>query len=235
MIRSHLFIATIGGDQASDCNWQGSRIQNSTVGRVAPVQKLSCEDITLPGSLFAVWAEMQDLIQEPPVTMDPLTASNWLLVSQDCTSVQYTTQKLLFPANPERFYVGVIGSQGFNSGVHCWDVGVGYSEKWTLGVVEDTVDRTKLLVMEPRARFWSIHLNDGVYRLGVRAQTEISVKEDPWIIRVWLDYDKGRIRFCDPHRNKTLAAYNCKLKKKVFPYFCSGSTDFPLTLFPGKV
>ncbi|XP_063073963.1 E3 ubiquitin-protein ligase TRIM39-like [Engraulis encrasicolus] len=211
------------------------RIQTSAVDTVAPVQKLSCEDITLPGSLFAVWAEMQDLIQEPPVTLDPLTASKRLFVSQDCTTVQYTTQKLLVPDNPERFYVGVMGSQGFNSGVHCWDVGVGDSEKWTIGVVEDTVDRKKLLVMEPQARFWSIRLSDGVYRLGVRAQTEIIVKEDPWIIRVWLDYDQGRIRFCDPHRNNTLCTYSCKFKEKIFPYFCSGSTDFPLTLFPGKM
>ncbi|XP_063073786.1 nuclear factor 7, ovary-like [Engraulis encrasicolus] len=126
------------------------RIQNSAVG-TAPAQKLNCEDITRPGSLFAVLAEMQDLIQEPPVTLDHLTASDKLIVSQCFTAVQYTTQWLYVVDNPERFYVGVIGSQGFSSGVHCWDVGVGNSHYWILGVVEETVDRKAPLSMEPRS------------------------------------------------------------------------------------
>ncbi|XP_041935233.1 E3 ubiquitin-protein ligase TRIM39-like isoform X9 [Alosa sapidissima] len=209
------------------------RIKNSAVEPIRKVPEVHCEDITLPGSLFTVWAQMKDLIQKPPVMLDPLTASSQLIISEGCTTVTYSKQRLSVPDNPERLYVGVLGSQGYTAGLHCWDVGVGNSNKWTLGVIEENVDRKELLKMEPSGRFWSIRLSDGVYRVGVRGQPQIAVRYVP-SIRIWLDYDKGLVKFCDPHRNCTLYSYTCKFKEKVFPYFCSGDPNCPMSLFPGK-
>ncbi|KAK2893128.1 hypothetical protein Q8A67_013116 [Cirrhinus molitorella] len=72
--------------------------------------------------IFTTWARMQNLVEHPPVTLDPETASSKLLVSQDCTSVEYSEMNMTVSDNPERLYVGVLASQGFSSGVHCWDV-----------------------------------------------------------------------------------------------------------------
>lgn len=80
---------------------------------------------------------------DAPVTLDPDTASSKLLVSQDCTSVQYVEMKLDVFDNTKRLHDGVLASQGFSSGVHCWDTEVGDNNNWTLAVMGETVNRKK--------------------------------------------------------------------------------------------
>ncbi|KAL1279612.1 hypothetical protein QQF64_026285, partial [Cirrhinus molitorella] len=70
-----------------------------------------------------------------PVILDPNTAHPHLLLSDDLTRVRYSGYQPV-PDNPERFdcYHCVLGSEGFNSGTHCWDVELKQSKRWSLGV-----------------------------------------------------------------------------------------------------
>ncbi|XP_048056286.1 zinc-binding protein A33-like [Megalobrama amblycephala] len=72
---------------------------------------------------FRVWKKMQDIVQNTPVILDPNTANPFLILSDDLTSVRENRNKQPLPDNPERFDC-VLGSEGFNSGTHCWDVEV---------------------------------------------------------------------------------------------------------------
>uniref|UniRef100_A0A8C1R152 Zinc-binding protein A33-like n=1 Tax=Cyprinus carpio TaxID=7962 RepID=A0A8C1R152_CYPCA len=184
--------------------------------------------------IFTTWARMQNLVEKSPVTLDPDTASSKLQVSEDCTSVVYKKKKINVSDNPERLYVGVLASQGFSSGVHCWDVEVRNNNNWTLGVVGETVDRKRLYKMDPKSRFWCFRYVDYEYKKGNKSVSHINSNERPNIIRLQLDFEKGELRFIDPFRNRSLCTYTGGFPEKVFPYFCSGDVDKPLHVFAAK-
>lgn len=169
-----------------------------------------------------------------PVTLDPLTSSDQLLLFNKSTAVQYTDYAHWVPDNPERFHSGVLSCRGYTSGLHCWDVEVGDCNKYMIGVVAENVNRKTLLRQDPQNLFCVLQLSDGVYRAGGRRQTAIEVCGVPWIIRVWLDCDKGLVKFCDPHKNYILYIFKYKFNVKVFPYFCSRDDLCPMHLFPGN-
>ncbi|ROI15137.1 Tripartite motif-containing protein 35 [Anabarilius grahami] len=77
-----------------------------------------------------------DCVSSAPVILDPNTAHPWFVLSDDLTSVKYSGINQLLPDNPERFdcYQCVLGSEGFNSGIHCWDMEVTENSWWVLGV-----------------------------------------------------------------------------------------------------
>ncbi|XP_016367620.1 zinc-binding protein A33-like [Sinocyclocheilus rhinocerous] len=184
--------------------------------------------------IFTTWARMQNLVEQPPVTLDPDTASNKLQVSDDYTSVEYVEVKLHVSDNPKRLQEGVLASQGFSSGVHCWDVEVGDSNNWTLGVMGETVNRKKLCKMDPKNSFWCFRNVDGKYKKGTKPISDFDSNERPNVIRLQLDFDKGELRFIEPFRKSSLCTYTGGFPERVFPYFNTGDPDSPLSLFPAN-
>uniref|UniRef100_A0A671MUR8 Uncharacterized protein n=1 Tax=Sinocyclocheilus anshuiensis TaxID=1608454 RepID=A0A671MUR8_9TELE len=91
---------------------------------------------------FRVWKKMQELVQNTPVTLDPNTAHPRLILS-DLTSLRRSKTQQLVPDNPERFdkYSCALGSEGFNSGTHFWDVEVGDNSWWIIGVTTQSNKR----------------------------------------------------------------------------------------------
>ncbi|XP_010182188.1 PREDICTED: tripartite motif-containing protein 35, partial [Mesitornis unicolor] len=76
------------------------------------------------GSLqYNVWKKMLDTITVVPFSFDPNSAAGWLSVSEDLSSVTNGGYKLLLE-NPERFASApcILGSRGFSSGFHTWEV-----------------------------------------------------------------------------------------------------------------
>ncbi|CAL8401094.1 unnamed protein product [Boreogadus saida] len=82
---------------------------------------------------YAVWKKLEENVSYYPVILDPNTASSNLHPSEDLTSVRCGARQQL-PENPERLYCGVLGSRSIESGPYTWEVEVGDSARWELGV-----------------------------------------------------------------------------------------------------
>uniref|UniRef100_A0A671PJN5 Tripartite motif-containing protein 35-like n=1 Tax=Sinocyclocheilus anshuiensis TaxID=1608454 RepID=A0A671PJN5_9TELE len=172
---------------------------------------------------FRVWKKMQDIVQNTPVILDPKTANPWLVLSDDLTSVRYGNKQPL-PHNPERFdyYSCVLGSEGFNSGTHSWDVEVKESRCWSLGVTTASNQRKGCDFFDTDV--WSVEHGSSV-RSGFHLEQNLKH------VRAYLDYDRGTVSFSDPVTNRHLHTYATTFTDTVFPFFCCYSL-FPLRILP---
>lgn len=175
------------------------------------------------GSLqYRVWKKMLNIINTAPVTLDPNTAAPWLHLSEDLTVMGYRLSKLQLPDNPERFdsCVSVLGSEGFSSGKHHWDVDVKGLTGWCLGVAKASARRKGVIKVDPENGFWAIGLMDGCeyYACTSPWRTELSVS--PHIIRVDLDCKAGIVSFYNVENMSLLYSFTDTFTEKVYPYFC---------------
>ncbi|XP_067107558.1 E3 ubiquitin-protein ligase TRIM35-like [Osmerus mordax] len=183
---------------------------------------------------FRVWEKMQYIVTYTPVTLDPNTAHPDLILSEDLTSVRLSQTRQQLPDNPERFdyYRRVLGSEGFNSGTHSWDVEVGDSTLWILGVLAESVQRKG----DKLGKCWRIWFCKGKYTAASSSGpvTVFTVRQNPQRIRVQLDWDGGKLSFSDPDRNTHLHTITHTFTERLFPYIDNGSTIHPLRILPVK-
>uniref|UniRef100_A0A3B3SGJ6 Tripartite motif containing 35-12 n=1 Tax=Paramormyrops kingsleyae TaxID=1676925 RepID=A0A3B3SGJ6_9TELE len=186
------------------------------------------------GSLkFRVWEKMLGTVQYTP----------WLSVFDDLTSVRDTGVKQQLPDNPERFSpcVGVLGSEGFNSGKHSWEVEVGDTPEWDVGVAAESVNRKGGITYKPENGFWVIVLKKGdVYTACDSPPALLSLKKTPQRIRVQLDYDRGEVSFSNPADMSLIYTFKGTFTGSLFPFFSpvgnnNGSYTGALKLCPVKV
>uniref|UniRef100_W5K556 B box-type domain-containing protein n=1 Tax=Astyanax mexicanus TaxID=7994 RepID=W5K556_ASTMX len=165
---------------------------------------------------FRVWEKMQEIIQYTPVTLDPNTARPHLHLSDDLTAVEKRDQRSSVPDNPERFdeYWCVLGSEGFNSGTHCWDVQVGDRDDWTLGLIPESVTRKGESFIHSLCLY-------------------LTSKEKLQRVRVQLDWDRGKLTFTDLLTNTHLHTIKHTFTERVLPLFYNKSV-YPLRILPVK-
>uniref|UniRef100_A0A8C1R9A3 Uncharacterized protein n=1 Tax=Cyprinus carpio TaxID=7962 RepID=A0A8C1R9A3_CYPCA len=165
--------------------------------------------------LFRVWKKMQDIVQNTPVILDPNTAHPRLVLSDDLTSVRHSENKQPLPDNPERFdeFPCVLGSEGFNSGTHCWDVELKQSSGWIVGVTTASNQR------KGRGFFntdvWCVYY----YEKRLPVSSGFRVKQNLDRVRVNLDYDRGTVSFSDPVTNTHLHTFRSSFTHTLFPFF----------------
>ncbi len=175
-------------------------------------------------------------LSSAPVTLDPNTAHPRLVLSDDLTSLRRCKTQQLVPDNPERFekYSCVLGSEGFNSGTHFWDVEVGDNSWWIIGVTTETNQRKGADFFNTSV--WCVWYKDYEYfsQSPEIPNNPFSVKEKLQKVRLELDWGRGKLSFCDAVTNKHLCTLTTIFIEKVFPFFYSHDETFPLRILPAK-
>ncbi|KAL2080935.1 hypothetical protein ACEWY4_022788 [Coilia grayii] len=183
---------------------------------------------------FSVWESMKEIVQYSPVILDPNTAHPCLVLSEDLTSVRSQDVKQQLPDNPARFdrWVNVLGSEGFKSGTHCWEVEVGEGINWDVGVVTESAKRKGF--RKHWHGVWCVVYEKGqYYKLSSHWQKALhNVTWKPQRIRVQLDWDRGELSFYDPDNNTHIHTFTHRFINRVFPCFGSQCTQVPLRIVP---
>ena len=159
--------------------------------------------------------------------LDPNTAHPCLILSDDLTSLHYSSLPLGVPDNPERFHMSaeVVGMTGLGSGSHCWEVETGSNEDWILGVVSESVPRAAEALARPENGYWTLCLRNEEYRAMTSPPTLLAVARKPQRVRVQMDWDKGEVSFFDStDRDAALYSFSqTNFTERVFPYFYTQS------------
>lgn len=158
-----------------------------------------------------------------PVMLDPNTADGWLSVSDDMISLREIREKQVVPDNPERFtrYIYVLGSEGYTSGKHCWEVDVGNRNRWSLGVAKEFVERKDETFLEPKFGFWTLWMMEYTCTVGGEI---MALANRPRKVRIQLNYEEGELSFYDAIELTHIYTYKTKFKDKLYPFF-STETD----------
>uniref|UniRef100_A0A8C6UJ28 Uncharacterized protein n=1 Tax=Neogobius melanostomus TaxID=47308 RepID=A0A8C6UJ28_9GOBI len=166
---------------------------------------------------FNVWRKMGSTVLFSPVILDPNTAHPQLRLSENLISLSIEGSPVQLPDNPERFqkFPLVLGSEGFSSGTHQWDVEVGNHRTWIIGVARESVNRTNPLLY-PEHGYWTLS-----FTFGFEIMTS---KQQPQKIRVHLDYENGTVSFYDLTDMSLILTYKDIFTEKLFPCFSVGSS-----------
>ncbi|XP_034552243.1 tripartite motif-containing protein 35-like [Notolabrus celidotus] len=182
---------------------------------------------------FNIWNKMRGIVSYSPLILDPNTADPELVLSEDLTSVRAGERQQL-PKNLERtkFSCSVLSSEGFDSGTHSWEVAVGANKDWELGVLGEFIQKDGRL----QSGLWRIMFSSGKFTAFCTSGSEkdLPVEQHVQRIRVHLDFDGGKLSFCDVDTNTHIHTFTHTFTDTLFPYIYT-ENQLPVKILPLKI
>ncbi|XP_072544851.1 E3 ubiquitin-protein ligase TRIM39-like [Salminus brasiliensis] len=175
------------------------------------------------------------------VTLDPDTASPYLLLTDDGKEVRCGDTKQNLPDNPKRFdfYIDVLGKEGFTSGRFYYEVQVKGKTEWDLGVARESIERKGKITLNPQNGFWTLILRNGdEYTACADSPVLLSLRGKPQKVGVFVDYEEGLVSFYDVEARSHIYSFSGQFfLEKVYPFFSpcrndGGENSSPLIISP---
>nr|XP_046236804.1 E3 ubiquitin-protein ligase TRIM39 [Scatophagus argus] len=163
------------------------------------------------------------------VHLDPRTANPWLVLSEDGRQVWDGDVEQDLTDIPERFDTApcVLGTRGFTTGRHYWEVDVGDKTAWDLGVARQSVKRKGVVTLSPDDGYWTVCLRKGSEYRACAGQAELLwLSQRPQVVGVFLDYEDGTVSFYDAEAKSHIYSFtHFQFTEAMFPIFNPDMSD----------
>ncbi|XP_041708564.2 zinc finger protein RFP-like [Coregonus clupeaformis] len=161
------------------------------------------------------------------VTLDPDTVHPVLILAEDGKQVRngYIMQNL--PANRKRFVENprVLGKEGFSSGRFYYEVQVKGKSRWILGVASESINRKVCDVSpSPVDGYWTVgQWNINEYKAYAGPWVNLSLREKPQKVGVFVDYEEGEVSFYDVEARSHIYSFTgYTFTDRLYPLFSTG-------------
>ncbi|XP_067386227.1 E3 ubiquitin-protein ligase TRIM39-like [Emydura macquarii macquarii] len=180
-----------------------------------------------------LWDEMS--ASRESLTLDAASAHPGLVVSPDRHSVWHGNGWSRPPSDHHRFFPAacILGSEGFSSGRHHWEVEVGGEDGWAVGVARESVRRRSgPMELQPQHGVWAMELGQYQFLPTPGLPPEAAPSRRPRRIQVCLDYEGGRVAFSDAENLTPLFTFRASFTETLFPFFWLWAPSAHITLCP---
>ncbi|KAM5172079.1 E3 ubiquitin/ISG15 ligase TRIM25-like [Mantella aurantiaca] len=169
---------------------------------VAGILHTGLSDIITEVNVYFYIQEAADIL------LDVNTAQNNLHISDDRKTVSRSDREQNRPETPERFqyYYQVLSNRSFSSGRHYWEVDVGGSDNWRVGMCYPSIDRKgEQSLIGCNKMSWGLDKEyDEYWVIHDSNKIPLSANISSNRVRIYLDYEARWISFydlCDPIRH----------------------------------
>lgn len=169
------------------------------------------------------------------VTLNPVTAYPFLILSEDRKQVKRGEKLQFYRNSQQRFDVWscVLAKESYSTGRHYWEVFVGESKDWKMGVVTESAPRKGLFDMSPSNGYYAIWWSGSQMR-ALTAPPLTKVKGHPKLrqVGVFLDVDEGQVSFYNVKSGSEIYSFtgSSEFTERVFPLLGTGDKEVPLVL-----
>ncbi|XP_074423568.1 uncharacterized protein LOC141735041 [Larus michahellis] len=156
------------------------------------------------------------------IKVDGNTAHPNLSIDADEKSFTYKSQAQKVTQTERSFdsSVCVLGSKGFSSGKHYWEVDVEKSNDWDLGVAGKSAPKKGTISLSPKEQFWALGLSFKNYWARTDPWTPLTVQKKPRKIGVYLDCEERMLTFFNVTDMSVMFTFkDCAFSEELYPFF----------------
>ncbi|XP_036594167.1 E3 ubiquitin-protein ligase TRIM39-like [Trichosurus vulpecula] len=158
------------------------------------------------------------------ISLDPETAHPGIIISTDMKTMRErdSWKKLHHTVERSDLCGPVLATQSFVSGRHYWEVTVGNSSAWDVGLCKNSVKRIAEVSPSSSNGCWLLSLRQNNYIVCTTPRTRIPLRGKLCKVGIFLDYEAGDIVFYDVDSRCHIYTFTSSFLEPLWPVFAIG-------------